>query len=80
MKVFPEYYDFNQFHMTRSNLHTVKRPYINFVKTLNFKFQEYSSNIKIQCVHWHRLIRTCVNLFGYFNFLREIRCQVSIQS
>ena len=38
MKVFPEYFDNNQFETTRENTHTIKRPYINFGKTLNFSF------------------------------------------
>ena len=38
MKVFPEYFEFNQFEMTNENMHTIKRPYINFGKTLNFSF------------------------------------------
>ena len=51
MKVFPEYFDFNQFEMARENMHTIKRPYINFNKTLRgFKFQEYNSNLKLQTV------------------------------
>ena len=57
MKVFPEYFDFNQFEMARENMHTIKRPYINFGKTINFKFQEYNTNVKLQTVYWHRLIR-----------------------
>ena len=74
MKVFPEYYDFNQFEMARENMHTIKRPYINFGKTVQFKFQEYNANIKLQCVMWHRLIRACINVHGYFDFLKHIRC------
>ena len=38
MKVFPEYFEFNQFEMARENMHTIKRPYINFGLTINFKF------------------------------------------
>ena len=74
MKVFPEYFDFNQFEMARENMHTIKRPYIWFGGTLNFNFQEYNSNIKLQCVHWHRMIKACVNTYGYFDFLKNIRC------
>ena len=74
MKVFPEYFDHAQFELTRENFHTIKRPYINFGNTVNFKFQEYNSNIKLQCVHWERLIRACVNVWGYFDFLKHIRC------
>ena len=74
MKVFPEYFDFNQFEMARENLMTIKRPYINFAKTLNFAFQEYNANIKLQCVHWHRMIRACINTHGYFDFMKNIRC------
>ena len=77
MKVFPEYFDFNQFTMARENFFTIKRPYINFYKTLNFNFQEYNANIKLQCVHWHRLIMACINVYGYFEFLKNIRCMVS---
>ena len=47
MKVFPEYFEFNQFEMARENMHTIKRPYINFGVTINFKFQEYNANIKL---------------------------------
>ena len=47
MKVFPEYFDFNQFETERENMHTIKRPYINFNKTLGFSFQVYNSNIKL---------------------------------
>ena len=79
MKVFPEYFDFGQFETTRENMHTIKRPYINFAKTLNFQFQCYNSNIKLQCVHWHRLIRECINTFGYFDFLKNIRCLESVE-
>ena len=74
MKVFPEYFDFNQFEMARENMHTIKRPYIWFGGTLNFNCQEYNSNIKLQCVHWHRMIKACVNTYGYFDFLKNIRC------
>ena len=38
MKVFPEYFEFNQFEMARENMHTIKRPYIHFGATINFKF------------------------------------------
>ena len=79
MKVFPEYFDFGQFETTRENMHTIKRPYINFANTLNFQFQCYNSNIKLQCVHWHRLIRACINTFGYFDFLKNIRCLESVE-
>merc|ERR1712021_151322 len=79
MKVFPEYFDFNQFEMARENMHTIKRPYINFGKTINFKFQEYNANIKLQCVHWHRLIRACINVYGYFDFLKHIRCLEAVE-
>ena len=75
MKVFPEYFDFCQFDMTRENMHTIKRPYINFGKTLNFSFQEYNANIKLQCVHWHKLLKACVNTFGYFEYSKNIRCR-----
>jgi len=74
MKVFPEYFDINQFSMVRENMHTIKRPYINFYKTLNFKFQEYNTNIRLQCVHWQKIMQTCVNVFGYYEFLKNIRC------
>ncbi len=75
MKVFPEYFDFNQFEMARENMHTIKRPYINFNKTLRgFKFQEYNSNLKLQTVQWHRLVRASINTFGYFDFLSKVRC------
>jgi len=47
MKVFPEYFEFNQFETARENMHTIKRPYINFGKTLNFSFQVYNSNVKL---------------------------------
>ena len=60
-------------------MHTIKRPYINFFKTINFKFQEYNANIKIQCVHWHRLIRACMNVYGYFDFLKQIRCTEAVE-
>ena len=74
MKVFPEFFDNNQFEMASENMFCIKRPYVNFSKTLNFKFQEYNANIKLQCIHWQRLIKACINTFGYFDFLREIRC------
>ena len=80
MKVFPEYFDTQQFSMARENFHTIKRPYINFYKTINFKFQEYNSNLKLQCVHWQRLLLACVNVYGYFEFLKQIRCVVSVIS
>ena len=56
MKVFPEYFDFNQFEMARENMHSIKRPYINFYKTLGreLKFQEYSSNMKLQTLQSFR--------------------------
>ena len=73
MKVFPEYFDFNQFEMARENMHTIKRPYINFGDLMGFKFQEYNANVKLQGVHWHRLIRASINHYGYFNFLKNIR-------
>ena len=79
MKVFPEYFDFNQFETTRENMHTIKRPYINFGKTLNFSFQEYHANMKLQCVHWHRLIRGCMNTYGHFDMLHNIRCMESTE-
>ena len=60
--------------MARENAHCIKRPYINFSFFMNFEFQEYHSNIKLQCVHWHRLIRGCVNTYGYFDMLHNIRC------
>ena len=47
MKVFPEYFDFAQFEMTRENMHTIKRPYIGFHSTMNFSFQEYNANIRL---------------------------------
>ena len=72
MKVFPEYFDFNQFEMARENMHTIKRPYIGFAP--DFNFQEYNSNVKLQCVHWHRLIGACINTYGYFEFLKNIKC------
>ena len=74
MKVFPEYFDFNQFEMACENMHTIKRPYINFGKTVNFKFQEYNTNVKLQTVYWHRLIRAGINVYGYFDFTKHIRC------
>lgn len=74
MKVFPEYFDQYQFVLNRENMHTIKRPYINFYKTLNFAFQEYNANLKLQCVHWQRLVFACVNVFGYFEFMKNIRC------
>ena len=77
--VFPEYFDFNQFEMTRENMHTIKRPYINFGKTITFKFQEYNSNIRLQSVYWHRLIRAGVNVFGYFDYLKHIRCMEAVE-
>ena len=79
MKVFPEYFEFNQFETARENMHTIKRPYINFAKTLPFNFQIYHSNIKLQCVHWHILIRACVNTYGYFDFLKNIRCLEAVE-
>ena len=77
MKVFPEYFEFTQFNTSKENHFWIKRPYINFYKTLNFNFQEYNANIKLQCVHWHRLLLACMNVFGYFEMLKNIRCQVS---
>ena len=74
MKVFPEYFDFNQFEMARDNMHTIKRPYIYFGSSLDFNFQEYNSNIKLQCIHWQRIIGACVNTYGYFEFLKNIKC------
>lgn len=65
--------------MSRENMHTIKRPYINFNKTIRFHFQEYNSNIKLQCVHWHRLIRACINVYGYFDFLKHIRCIEAVE-
>jgi hypothetical protein len=47
MKVFPEYFDQVQFTLNRENMHTIKRPYINYYKTLNFAFQEYNANLKL---------------------------------
>ena len=63
----------------REFAHTIKRPYINFYKTLNFAFQEYHANMKLQCVHWHRLLFACVNVFGYFEFLKNIRCMETVE-
>eukprot|EP00997_Jenningsia_sp_PLL12_P009254 NODE_6184_length_525_cov_104.415966_g5420_i0.p1 GENE.NODE_6184_length_525_cov_104.415966_g5420_i0~~NODE_6184_length_525_cov_104.415966_g5420_i0.p1 ORF type:complete len:100 (-),score=42.15 NODE_6184_length_525_cov_104.415966_g5420_i0:185-484(-) len=79
MKVFPEYFDTNQFVMAQENMHTIKRPYINFYKTLNFKFQEYNTNLKLQCVHWHGLVRACINVYGYFDFLQQLRCIEAVE-
>ncbi len=48
MKVFPEYFDQYQFQMANKwTVHTMKRPYVNFFKTLNFSFQEYNANIRL---------------------------------
>ena len=77
MKVFPEYFDFAQFQLAKEPSHTIKRPYINFGKTVKFGFQEYNTNLKLQCVFWQKLIMHCVNHFGYFEFLKHIRCTVS---
>ncbi|CAI2382147.1 unnamed protein product [Moneuplotes crassus] len=79
MKVFPEYFEFSQFSMARENQFCIKRPYINFYKTLNFNFQEYNANLKLQCVHWHRLLMSCANVFGYFEMLKNIRCQETVE-
>lgn len=76
MKVFPEYFDTQQFNRANYQMiHCMKWPYINFYKTLNFAFQEYNANIKLQCVHWHRIMQTCVNIFGFTDYKRNIRCQ-----
>ena len=78
MKVFPEYFEFQQFNRANYQMnHCMKRPYINFYKTLNFAFQEYHANLKLQCVHWQRILQTCVNIFGYFDYGRNIRCSES---
>ena len=74
MKVFPEYFDFHQFEMARENMHTIKRPYLGFSGSMGFAYQEYNANIKLQCVHWHRLIKACVNTYGYFDMLKNVRC------
>ena len=72
MKVFPEYFDHAQFEMGHDNMHTIKRPYIGF--SMNFSFQEYNANMRLQCVHWHRLVKACANTEGYFDMLKNIRC------
>ena len=79
MKVFPEYFDLGQFNMTVENMHCIKRPYINFGKTVTWKFQEYNSNVKLQSVYWHRLIRAGINTFGYFDYLKHIRCMEAVE-
>ena len=79
MKIFPEFYDMNQFTLAQENVFAIKRPYINFAKTLKFKYQDYNSNIKLQCVHWNRLLMTCINQYGYFDMMKEIKCQEIVE-
>ena len=80
MRVFPEYFDQTQFQLASvEQAHTIKRPYINFHNTVNFSFQEYHSNLRLQCVHWNRLVNACINTFGYFDFLKHIRCLESTE-
>lgn len=74
MKVFPEYFEFTQFEMARENMHTIKRPYIWFHTGMDFQFQEYHANLKLQCLNFHRLINACVNTYGYFDFLQNLKC------
>ncbi len=76
MKVFPEYFDTAQFFQAKQQRHMLKRPYLNFGKTLNIKFQDYNSNLKLQCVYWHKLTQTCMNQYGAFEYKKNIRCFV----
>lgn len=42
MKVFPEYFDANQFIVPNYNSHfTIKRPYTNFAKSMRLNFEDY---------------------------------------
>ena len=77
MKVFPEEFDPSQLFLHYQQRHNLKRPYLNFGKTLNIKFQEYNSNLKLQCVYWHKLLLTCLNLYGMFEYKKNIRCFVN---
>lgn len=74
MKVFPEYFDPAQFFHSSQQRHTIKRPYLNFGKTLNIKFQDYNANLKLQCVYWHKLVMTCLNQYGMYELKKNIRC------
>jgi hypothetical protein len=77
MPVFPEYFDVPDFKLNVENAFIMKRPYINFGKTINFKWQEYNSNIKLQCVMWQSILFSCINIYGYFDFMKNIRCFVT---
>ena len=75
MKVFPEMHDISQFvQASHMPYHTIKRPYINFGSSMPFKYQEYEANIKLQCVHFQRLIKACINVYGYFDFMEQLKC------
>jgi hypothetical protein len=46
MKILPEYFDGSQFIQPNFNSHfTIKRPYVNYAKSINIKFEDYYVSI-----------------------------------
>lgn len=90
MKVFPEYFDANQFIVPNYSSHfTIKRPYSNFAKSMRLNFQDYyvfynyyynkiQSNLKLQCVIFDKIWDTCANQFGIKGALQRHRCFVKL--
>ncbi len=76
-KVFPEYFDVAQFLLPNMENHfSMKRPDISFGKSVGFKWQEYNANLKIQCHLWESIMHSCINIYGYFEYLKHIKCVV----
>jgi hypothetical protein len=70
----PEQWDPLQFMTTTENSFTIKQPYLQYANKLSFKFDEYNSNMKMQCAEWMRMSIQCLNMYG-----KEMRMHVNCQ-
>lgn len=79
MKILPEFFDPNQFHVPNTDNHfIIKRPYTTFSKSMVLDFKEYNTNLKIQCIVFDRIWQTCINIYGLRDAKRKVRCFESL--
>jgi len=75
MKVLPEFFDPSQYVQPDMDSHfTIKRPYTTFSKSMSLQFEEYSANLKVQCIVFDRIWHTCQNIYGVKEAKRKHRC------
>lgn len=73
--VLPEYFDPSQYVKPDVDSHfTIKRPYTTFSKSMLIKFDDYYTNLKVQCVVFDRIWGTCLNIYWVREAKRKHRC------